>query len=178
MKRLIFVVPVIAALSACSVQGAPGTRKAELDIPFSAEAEISYGSSECSVQIKRMESGWWEFAVTSPYPLEGLIITVNDGQTKLKMYDMESISDVSDNAVSMAKALVTAYDCAAENGEAVSSGGTLTVSGTSPLGEYSLTLADDNTPACFSVDSCKLSADISKFVRLERDDEPEAEIIE
>ncbi len=180
MKRLIFVVFLLFALSACSAQGNAKAVKPELDVPFSAEAEITYGGEECTARIQRMESGRWEFAVTSPKALEGLIITVSDGETKLKMYDLESLSDVSDKAVSMAKALVSAYDCAAKDGEAMSDGGTLTVSGSSPFGEYKLMLGDDRSPVFFSVERCKLSADISRFAPLEREEEefPDARIIE
>ncbi len=171
---------MLFTLSACSAGETAKAVKPELDVPFSAEAEISYGGEECTALIQRIQSGRWEFAITSPKPLEGLIITVANGETKLKMYDLESISDVSGEAVSMTKVFVSAYDCAAKDGEAVSDSGTLSVSGSSPFGEYKLMLGDDSLPALFSVDSCGLTAGISRFSPLERGEEepPDARIVE
>ncbi len=178
MKRLIFVLPALLALSACSA-GTIGTEPPDLDMAFSAEADISYDGQECTAQIRRMERDIWEFCITDPYPVEGLVITVRGNDTKLKMYDMESAADVSDNAVSMARAVVAAYEAAADSGSVVTEGySTSAVAGSSGLGAYTVVLDENLDPASMTSDAGRLSVSFTKFAPLERDVEADIVIIE
>ncbi len=179
MKRLVFIVPMILALSACQAAGnAP--QPPDMDISFSAEADISYEGRNCTAQIRRLERGIWEFCITSPYPVEGLVITVRDGETKLKMYDMESAADIGSDTVSMARAIVDAYEAAAGSGSVVSSGySTSAVSGNTGPGGCTVVFGEDNTPVSMTSDEGKLSVGITKFAPLERagEDEENAVVI-
>lgn len=178
MKRLFLILPAVLAMSACSA-GTIGTVPPDLDQAFSAEADISYNGQDCTAQIRRMERDIWEFCITDPYPVEGLVITVRGDTTKLKMYDMESVSDVSENAVSMARAVVSAYEAAAENGSAVTEGySAAAVAGSSELGGYTIVFDDDLSPVSITSDAGKLSVSITKFVPLERDTDAEIVIVE
>ena len=80
MKRLIFVVPAVLILSSCAASGSAAD-PAKLDVPFGAEARISYGGDECTAKISRYGAGSWEFEITEPYALEGLTVTETDGKT-------------------------------------------------------------------------------------------------
>ncbi|MBQ9383247.1 MAG: hypothetical protein IJT87_03330 [Ruminiclostridium sp.] len=174
MKRVFIILPFILAISACSAQGAP-QKASPPDISFSAEADITYGGESCKAQIRRLEADNWEFCVTEPYPVQGLVITVANGETKLKMYDMESIADINADAVSMAKAIALSYDTAASGSSDVTeSGGGKKLSGSSELGTYSITLDESGNPVTLGASAGSLSASITKFAALER----EAEIIE
>ena len=77
------MLPAALMLCSCSSPISVPVKAPELDISFGADAVISYGGSECSAQIRRLSEGRWEFCVTDPYPLEGLVITVDEGKTKL-----------------------------------------------------------------------------------------------
>lgn len=178
VKRFIFAVPIIIALSACSA-GAGGSAPPDMDVSFSAEADISYDGQDCTAQIRRMERDIWEFCITAPYPVEGLVISVRGDDTKLRMYDMETAADVSGNAVSMARAVVTAYEAAAENGSAVTEGYSASaVAGTSELGGFTVVFNDENDPVSITSDAGKLSVNITKYAPLERDTEAEIIIVE
>lgn len=178
MKRLVFILPVLGILSACSASGGAAAKPAA-DMPFSAEAVISYSGEECKARIYRFESGSWEFCMTEPYAAEGLVITVNGGETKLKMYDMESISDINAEAVSMARAVVTAYDAAVSSGDAAKDeNGAVYVSGSSDLGTYKLCFGEDMMPVSLSADSGHLKADITGFAVLEAEDEDDVKLDE
>lgn len=163
MKRLIFVLSAVTILSSCA--GAGGAAKPpELDVPFAAEAEISYGGSECTAKIIRYGSGSWEFTITEPYALEGLTVTETGGKTSLSMLGMESTADLSDAAVSMARALSSAYDAAAAGGEVTyGSAGETALTGTSDIGRYRVGIGENSEPAVISSDDCKLKVKITSF---------------
>jgi len=170
--------PAVLALSACS-GGTVGNVPPDLDQAFSAEADIVYDGQECTAQIRRMERDIWEFCITDPYPVEGLVITVRGDETKMKMYDMESAADVSGNAVSMARAVVTAYEAAADSGSVVTEGySAAAVAGSSELGAYTVVFDENLAPASITSDAGKLSVAITKFAPLERDTEAEIVIVE
>ena len=176
MKRLIFIVPAVLILSSCAAAGSSAV-PAELDVPFGAEAEISYGGSECTAKITRYGAGSWEFTVTGPYALEGLTVTEANGKTTLSMLGAESTADISPAAVSMARALSSAYDAAAAGGEITyGSAGETSLTGTSDTGRYRVTLGEDKLPAVITSDECKLKANITSFERLP-ENEITAEII-
>lgn len=177
MKRFWFAIPLIAALSACS-SPIPQMRAPSLDIFFSAEAGLKYGGEECTVQMRRINADKWEFCVTDPYPLEGLIITVNDGKTALTMYDKESIADINSDAVSAAKIISEAFEAAAGSGSTSFSevkdstdGTAYSMSGQCSFGTYTIALNEDMQPVSFAVDDRGISADITKFALIEKGDE-------
>lgn len=175
MKRPVFIISAMAAMSllcACSAQEPGAARMPAADTPFSAEASITYGGEDCKARIYRFESGSWEFCLTEPYSVEGLVITVTDSGTKLKMYDMESIADINADAVSMAKAVVSAYEAAmtAESAQKDENGGVF-VSGSSDTGAYKLCFGDDMKPRTLTADIGHLKADITGFSVLEKDED-------
>ncbi|MGN0619060.1 MAG: hypothetical protein ACI4J7_08580 [Ruminiclostridium sp.] len=177
MKRFIFpLFSLLGAgllLSGCS---APKIQTAvpDIDKSFSAEAELSYGKDSCTVQMRRFGENSWEFCVTEPFPLEGLIITVNDGETKLTMYDMESLADVSEEAVSAARLITDAFEAAIDNREnAAASEGIITLSGQAPTCTYTLTIDEKGTPTGLTIGGRGVSAEFTKFVEMEE----EAEIV-
>ena len=163
MKRLIFVLSAVTILSSCASAG-NAAKPPELDVPFGAEAEISYGGSECTAKIVRYGSGSWEFTITEPYALEGLTVTESGGKTTLSMLGMESTADISGAAVSMARALSSAYDAAAAGGEVThGSAGETALTGTSDIGRYRVTLGENAEPAVIASEDCKLKAQLSSF---------------
>jgi hypothetical protein len=169
---------LIAALTACSGGGA-GTALPDLDTSFSAEAQVSYEGQECTAQIRRLERNIWEFCITDPYPVEGLVITVRGDETKLKMYDMESAADVGSNAVSMARAVVAAYEAAAGNATVVTEGYSASaISGSSELGGYTVTFDENRDPAAITSEAGRLSVEITRYAPLERDMDTEVIIVE
>lgn len=177
MKRLIFITPLIFALSACSGNGGAGAPP-DMDISFGAEADISYEGLDCKAQVRRIERDIWEFCVTSPYPVEGLVITVRNGETKLKMFDDESAADVSSDTVSMAKAVVTAYEAAARSGTVVTGGYSASaVSGSSELGACTVVFGENGEPVSLTSDAGKLSVSITKFALLERTGEEDEDAV-
>ena len=177
MKRLIlFAAPLTCAVLLSGCEAGVGTAEPRLDTPFSAEAEISYNGADCTARVSRIEAGRWELCVTAPYPLEGLIISVNGDETKLKMYDTESLADVKSDTVSMARAIVTAYEAAARDGTSKPFGDGAAVTGSSALGGYTVTVGADMFPVKLSADAGHLSMELSGFSVLERaaDDNEEA----
>lgn len=174
MKRIFVVVPLILAMAGCSGQSGSAAVSAPPDIAFSAEADVTYGGEDCKVQIRRLEADNWEFCVTEPYAVQGLIITVANGETRLKMYDMESIADINADAVSMARALAASYDSAAAGGAQSGGQNSKTLSGSSEFGTYTITFDDNGDPLSIGASAGKLSAELTKFAYLERDlSEPE-----
>lgn len=170
MKRLIFVVPAVLILSSCAASGSAAD-PAKLDVPFGAEARISYGGDECTAKISRYGAGSWEFEITEPYALEGLTVTETDGKTTFSMLGAESTADISPAAVSMTRAFSSAYDAAAAGGEVTyDSAGEPVFTGTSDTGRYRVKLGEDMTPALITSEECKLKAEISSFGLLPEND--------
>ncbi|MCR4779969.1 MAG: hypothetical protein K5876_02620 [Ruminiclostridium sp.] len=177
MKRLIFFIPLILALSACSAGGNTAAPP-DMDISFSAEASVSYDGMDCTAQIRRIERDIWEFCITSPYPVEGLVISVRNDETKLKMYDMESTADIDGTAVSMARAIADAYEAAAENGTMIGSGYSASaVSGSPESGSCTVVFNEKREPVSISSDAGRLSVEFTKFAPLEREGEDEEDAV-
>ncbi len=157
-------ISVSAALCACS---APiiGTEAPKLDRPFSAEAEIAYGNESCKAQIKRFSEKSWELCVTEPYALEGLIVTLKDGETSLSLYGLEGFADFSEEAVSAAKLITDALD-AAQGGTFSKSGETKTVTGDSENAHYTLTLDESGNPFEMTLSGRGVSVTLSGFTEI------------
>ncbi|MBP5605185.1 MAG: hypothetical protein J6X60_06550 [Ruminiclostridium sp.] len=101
MKRSIIIIASVLALSSCGSGIAAKAPEHAPDIPFSADAQITYNGIEMNSHIIRNGSGDWELSISEPYALEGLVLTFRNGETSLGIYGMESAADVSGNAVSM-----------------------------------------------------------------------------
>lgn len=167
MKRYFFgalCVSVSAALCACS---APiiGTEMPKLDRPFSAAAEITYGNESCKAQVKRFSEESWELCITEPFALEGLIVTLKDGETSLSLYGLEGFADFSEDAVSAAKLITDALD-AAQDGTLSRSGETTTVTGDSETAHYTLTLDESGNPYQMTLSGRGISVTLSGFTEL------------
>ncbi len=159
-------------LASCSAP-ISGTEPPQLDKPFSAAAEITFGSETCKGQLRRFSGGSWELCVTEPYALEGLIVTIRDGETKLSMYGLEGFADFSDEAVSAAKLIAEALD-AAPNGETSQNGKETTVSGDSENARYTLTLDEAGNPLRLTLSGRNISAMLSDFTELPVEEQSEA----
>ena len=178
MKRIVLLaVPTLLALSACS-QAPTASSVALPDIPFRADAKLSYNSIGFSAEITRTAAGKWELTVTEPYPLEGLKTELCGDETRVTMYGLEASADTCDNAVSAAKAIASAYDAAVKSsGSFTATDDGYTMSGTCPLGEFSVVLDKDGIPLAFSCDAADLSVELSGFEELPKT-EIVAEIVE
>lgn len=169
MKRLFFCIPLIALTAGCAASA--GTATPDLDRSFSAEAEINYGGSECTVQMRRMDKNDWEFCVTSPYALEGLVISVRDGVTKLSMYDMNAVADINIETVSVAKLLSDAYEAAACCTSAEKDGeGQMKLSGQAETSIYTLCTDGQGVPLSLSLNGQEVTAEFTKYAELEREE--------
>ena len=177
MKKALFAVPLVLVVSSCA--GAPGAASVSVpDIPFTASAEIGYGGIELCADITRSAPGKWEFSITEPYALEGLTMTFTDGSCRLNMLGMESAADLGNDAVSMAKAVAGAYDAAVSSSDAVKTSDDIyTLSGTSPLGSFTLDLDKSGTPVSFTSDAGSLTVKLSGFTQLSSSD-VQAELVE
>ena len=165
------------ALAACSPSPSASS-VAVPDIPFRADAKLSYNGIDLTAEITRSAAGKWELSVTDPYPLEGVSIVLCGDETRLSMLGLEASADVADGAVSAAKAIAAAYDAAVSSPApftATDSGYTL--SGSCELGAFTVVLGADGNPAAFSCDPVGLSVTLSAFSPLPPS-EIEAEIIE
>lgn len=172
MKRLLFgafgsalsAVLLSAALCGCSTV-LPGTDAPKLDQPFSAEAEIQFGSESCKAQIKRFSEKSWELCITEPYALEGLIVTIRDGETTLSMYGLEGFADFSEEAVSIAKLISDALD-AAKDGTVSKNGELTAVTGDSENAHYMLTLDAAGKPSELTLSGRGVSMKLLGFAEL------------
>ena len=174
-KTIICAVPAILLMSACSAE--QPVSAAVPDIAFSAQAEISYCGTDLSADVIRSGTGCWELRVTSPYALEGLVMTTDGSGTTLKMFGSESSADVSGDAVSAVRALAAVYESAVGVSDIrAGSDGGYTLSGTSELGAYTAELDSGSVPVMFSADCGNLSVKLSGFTELPPA-EREAEIV-
>ena len=162
------------ALTSCEAAG--GREAVVPDIPFAADAKISYDGLDVSAHITRNGAGEWEFRVTEPYALEGVVMTVEDGKTAVSFGGMESRSDEADGTVSMAKAIADVYDAAAGT-QVNASGEGYTLSGTTELGSYTINLDGAGVPELFFADIGGLRVEINGLERIQPP-EREAQIIE
>lgn len=153
-----------AMLCSCSAV-LPITDAPKLDCPFSAEAEIQFGSESCKAQIKRFSEKSWELCVTEPYALEGLIVTIRDGETTLSMYGLEGFADFSEEAVSVARLISDALD-AAKEGTASKNGELTTVTGDSENAHYTLTLDAAGAPSELTLSGRGISMKLMSFTEL------------
>lgn len=174
MKRLLFGafgIALSAVLCSCSAV-LPGADAPKLDQPFSAEAEIQFGSESCKAQVKRFSEKSWELCMTEPYALEGLIVTLRDGETTLSMYGLESFADFSEDAVSIAKLISDALD-AAKNGTISQNGELTAVTGDSENAHYTLTLDAAGNPSELTLSGRGITVKLLSFAELpitEQDD--------
>lgn len=76
MKRVICVISAALLLSGCGGASVPP----DLDKAITMTADISYGKLNAAAQLSRIADGSWEAVMLSPYPLEGMKITL-DGET-------------------------------------------------------------------------------------------------
>lgn len=143
----------------------PGAPAPKLDKAFSAQAEISFDGESCKAQLRRFGGDSWELCVTEPYALEGLVVSVKDGETKLSMYGLEGEADCSESAISAARLIADAMDSAAQ-GNCTESGGVLTVTGESEHSLYSLTLDETGNPAELKLSGRNISVSLSDFKEL------------
>ncbi len=167
LKRAIILIPIVCAVSSCAGSGAGAPAARVPDTAFTAVGEIRYEGLDCTAEITRTESGEWKFALTAPYAVEGLTVTVSDGETTLEMFGEPGFSDKTDNTVSMARAAALAYDAAAiSTSELTASDSGYTLTGTSELGAFRVELDKTGIPMLVSSESGELSIKLSDFVSL------------
>ena len=167
MKRSAFIIAAVIALSSCGSGISVKAPERAPDIPFSADAQISYNGIEMNSRIIRNGSGDWEFSISEPYTLEGLVLTFRNGETSLGIYGMESAADVSGNAVSMIKAAAYAYDSAVNSpASAAASESGYTITGTSETGSYKIGLDKSAIPTVLTADAGELRIVFDNFLPL------------
>lgn len=170
MKRFLFLLPTIALLTACG--SAQSATAPDIDIRFSAEADISYGDKACTVQMRRFSEDCWEFCVTEPYALEGAVIRIEDGKTKISMFDTEAVSDINSEAVSVTRLITDAVEAAInDSANATESNGIITLKGQSPTCAYTLSFGEDKCPALLSLEEKDVTVEFTKFVPMEKIEE-------
>ena len=170
MKRFLVILPLIALLSSCG-SGAEAEAP-DRDISFSAEADITYGDNDCTVQMRRFSENSWEFCVTEPYALEGAVIRIRDGESTFSMFDTEAISDINGEAVSVTKLIADAVEAAiCDSAKATGSNGIITISGQSPNCAYSISFGEDKRPTRLSLDEKDITVEFTKFVPMEKSEE-------
>lgn len=170
MKRFLVILPLVALLSSCS--NTTEAKAPDLDISFSAEADIAYGENDCTVQMRRFSEGCWEFCVTEPYALEGAVIRIEDGNTTISMFDTEAMSDINGEAVSVTKLIADAVEAAiCDSSKATESDGIITLSGQSPTCAYTISFGEDKNPALLSLDEKGVTVEFTKFVPMEKSEE-------
>lgn len=173
MKRLFLAAAISCALlSSCASGGVIGAAEPELDKPFSAQAEITFGSETCKAQLRRFSEENWELCATEPFALEGLIVTRKDGETKLSMYGLEGFADFSDNAVSAARLITGALDAASE-GTVARNGNETTVSGDSENAHFTITLDEAGNPMYLNLSGRGIAVKLSDFTELPIDEQVE-----
>ena len=169
MKRFLFLIPMIALLTSC---GSTTAAAPDMDICFSAEADIAYGDKECTVQMRRFSENRWEFCVTEPYALEGAVIRIEDGKTTVSMFDTEALADINGEAVSVTKLIFDAVEAAIDNtSDATVKDGVITLSGQSPTCAYTLSFGEDKRPALLSMEERDVKVEFTKFVEMEKGEE-------
>lgn len=135
----------VMTLSACSAGIIAG--KPDIDKTFTAQAKITAGSETASGQLSRTADGCWTLTVNEPFALQGLTVTLENGETTFSMLGYECKTDFSDSAVSAVKLLAEAYETAAENADGFTDG---VFSGTDENGTFSVTLGENGMPALIS----------------------------
>ncbi len=142
MRHFIFLGAMagVLALSGC---GAVNMVKPDMDKCFSAQAEIRVGGETIKGEISRTAKYCWEMTVSEPFALEGLIITADKEGTTLSMCGFESNGDVSDEAVTVLRLIMDAYEGAVK-GECDFSESCFV--GTNQNGGYQLTVSSENQP--------------------------------
>ncbi len=171
MKRSIIIIASVLALSSCGSGIAAKAPEHAPDIPFSADAQITYNGIEMNSHIIRNASGDWEFSISEPYTLEGLVLTLRDGETSFSIYGMETAADFGSNAVSMIKTAAYAYDSAVNSpASAAASDSGYTITGTSETGSYKIGLDKSAIPTVLTADTGDLRIVFDNFKQIEPSD--------
>lgn len=166
MKKIFIGSFLILCLTGAGCSAAvPGAPAPNLDKAFSAQAEISFDGESCKAQLRRFGADSWELCITEPYALEGLVVSLKDGETKLTMYGLEGEADCSESTVSAAALIADAMDAAAQ-GNCTENGGILTVTGESEHSLYTLTLDEAGNPAELKLSGRNISVSLSDFKEL------------
>lgn len=166
MKKIFIGSFLILCLTGAGCSAAvPGAPAPNLDKAFSAQAEISFDGESCKAQLRRFGADSWELCITEPYALEGLVVSLKDGETKLAMYGLEGEADCSESTVSAAALIADAMDAAAQ-GNCTENGGILTVTGESEHSLYTLTLDEAGNPAELKLSGRNISVSLSDFKEL------------
>lgn len=170
MKRLFFLLPLVAAIASCGSKTPVAVP--DIDISFSAEARISYSGGECTAQMRRFSENCWEYCITEPFALEGAVIRIEEGKSKITMFDMEAAADINTEAVSAARLITEAVEAAIDNSTgAAEADGIISVRGQSPTSTYTLSFKNDSTPFSLAIDGRGITVEFTKFVPMEGGDE-------
>lgn len=170
MKRLFFLLPIIAAIASCGSK--TPVKAPDIDMSFSAEARISYSGGECTAQMRRFSEDCWEYCITEPFALEGAVIRIEEGKSKITMFDTEAAADINTEAVSAARLITDAVEAAIDNSTgAAEADGIISVRGQSPTSTYTLTFKNDSTPFSLDIDGRGITVEFTKFVPMEDGDE-------
>lgn len=170
MKRFLFLVPVIALFASCG--STRDVTAPDMDMSFSAEADIAYGDNDCTVQMRRFSEDCWEFCVTEPYALEGAVIRIAEGKTTISMFDTEALADINGEAVSVTRLIADAVEAAIrDSASATENEGIITLKGQSPSCAYTLNFGEDKRPALLSMEEKGVTVEFTKFVPMEKSEE-------
>ena len=166
MKKIFIASFLLLCLTSAGCSAAvPGAPAPKLDKAFSAQAEISFDGESCKAQLRRFGADSWELCITEPYALEGLVVSLKNGETKLTMYGLEGKADCSESTISAANLIADAMDAAAQ-GSCTESRGVLTVTGESEHSLYTLTLDEAGNPAELKLSGRNVSVSLSDFKEL------------
>ena len=170
MKRLFFLLPLIAAVSSCGSK--PIVTAPDIDMSFSAEARISYSGGECTAQMRRFSENCWEYCITEPFALEGAVIRIEEGKSKITMFDTEAAADINSEAVSATRLITDAVEAAIDNNMgAAEADGIISVRGQSPTSTYTLSFKNDCAPSSLTIDGRGITVEFTKFVPMESGDD-------
>lgn len=151
-NALIFCAPACFLLSGCAAgnQAAPFTPK--LDIAYSAEAELEYGTGQtASLTVTRYDKAQWEAAFSAPPALEGVMLQFDGDAVKASYKGLEfSVPRSALPAKNVLVLATEALDLTAETAPlpcTEQSDGTWSYAGETEAGSFTVTFAADGTPA-------------------------------
>lgn len=180
MKRFIFcILCAVLALSSCEGGGFLAS-PSDMDVCFNADVKIKYSGGECKAKIYRYEEDNWEFLISEPFALEGLVVTVKGDTVKTSMYGLENEETVSESAVSAAKLLSDAFEAAIKDTKTADfNDGKFTFSGQSESSVYTLITNEKGVPYSLNINGSGVDAKFITFSELKNDeDAPQSEIVE
>ncbi len=138
---------------------------AEIATGFSCTADVNYGGNQYEVKLQKPTDGNCTMTFVKPAELSSLSFEQSGSSLKVKFGTLEAAVDPSSiPQSSIFSAVIGVFNSCVKSGvNAKTQNGNLNLSGSSPVGAFTLTLDNNMTPKSLSIPGIKMNITFKDF---------------